>query len=86
MNKELTKIQEWFNVNKLSLNVSKTKYSFFHRLAWSERIPLKSCQTKTCFKNPENTSCIDLFITNSEIAFKTQSHCHVAYLTVIKWW
>ena len=40
MNKELTKIQEWFNANKLSLNISKTKYSFFHPLAWSDRIPL----------------------------------------------
>ena len=41
MNKELTKIQEWFNANKLSLNISKTKYSFFHPLALSDRIPLK---------------------------------------------
>ena len=30
MNKEVTKIQEWFNANKLSLNISKTKYSFIH--------------------------------------------------------
>ena len=30
INKELTKIQEWFNANKLSFNISKTKYSFFH--------------------------------------------------------
>ena len=41
MNIELTKIQDWFNANKLSLNISKTKYSFFHTLAWSDRIPLK---------------------------------------------
>ena len=31
MNKELTNISNWFNANKLSLNVKKTKYSFFHK-------------------------------------------------------
>ena len=29
-NNELSKIQEWLNINKLSLNVSKTKYIIFH--------------------------------------------------------
>ena len=29
MNKELTKIQEWFNANKLSLNVQKPNTVFF---------------------------------------------------------
>ena len=41
MNKELAKIHKWFNANKLSLNVSKTKYSFFHSLSFSDRIPLR---------------------------------------------
>ena len=30
-NKELTNINEWFVANKLSLNVEKTKFSFFHK-------------------------------------------------------
>ena len=30
INNELSKIQEWFNINKLSLNVRKTKYIIFH--------------------------------------------------------
>ena len=30
MNNELKKLNTWFNVNKLSLNVSKTKYMIFH--------------------------------------------------------
>ena len=30
INNELRKIQEWLNINKLSLNVSKTKYIIFH--------------------------------------------------------
>ena len=30
-NKELTNVSNWFNANKLSLNVQKTKFSFFHK-------------------------------------------------------
>ena len=30
INTELRNIQEWLNINKLSLNVSKTKYMIFH--------------------------------------------------------
>ena len=30
MNNELKNIPEWFKANKLSLNISKTKYAFFH--------------------------------------------------------
>ena len=41
MNKELINIQEWFNANKLSVNATKTKYSFFHSLAFQDRIPLR---------------------------------------------
>ena len=31
VNQELQKIKEWFEANKLSLNVEKTKYSLFHK-------------------------------------------------------
>ena len=30
MNKELRKVATWFKGNKLSLNISKTKYFLFH--------------------------------------------------------
>ena len=32
MNKELTNVSNWFNANKLSLNVEKTKFSFFPQI------------------------------------------------------
>ena len=32
MNEELTNVSNWFNANKLSLNVKKTKYSFFEHI------------------------------------------------------
>ena len=40
MNKELTNVSNWFNANKLSLNVKKTKFSFFHKSSKKDNIPL----------------------------------------------
>ena len=39
-NLQLERINEWFISNKLSLHVSKTKYSFFHKLNKWDNIPL----------------------------------------------
>ena len=39
-NKELTNINEWFVTNKLSLNVGKTKCSFFYKPSKKEYISL----------------------------------------------
>ena len=41
VNQELAKIDEWFKVNKLSLNLKKTNYIFFHQKQKKEDIPLK---------------------------------------------
>ena len=46
MNHELTYFQTWFNANKLSLNVTKTKYSFFHPLSRADQIPLRLPELK----------------------------------------
>ena len=39
-NLQLERINQWFISNKLSLNVSKTKYSFFHKPNQRDDIPL----------------------------------------------
>ena len=39
MNKELRKVANWFKANKLSLNISKTKYSLFHSARKRKDIP-----------------------------------------------
>ena len=39
-NLQLEKISQWVISNKLSLNVSKTKYSFFHKRSKRDDIPL----------------------------------------------
>ena len=40
MNLQLERINQWFISNKLSLNVSKTKYSFFHKRSKRDNILL----------------------------------------------
>ena len=39
-NLQLDRINQWFTSNKLSLNVSKTKYSFFYKPSKRDDIPL----------------------------------------------
>ena len=41
VNNELVNIQDWFTANKLSLNVGKIKYSFFHNPSKKNDIPLR---------------------------------------------
>ena len=41
MSKELTNVSNWFNANKLSLNVKKTKFSFFDKSSKKYNIPLR---------------------------------------------
>ena len=40
VNQKLQKINEWFEANKLSLNVGKTKYSLFHKPSRKDDLPL----------------------------------------------
>ena len=37
---QLQRINQWFILNKLSLNISKTKYLFFHKPNKREDIPI----------------------------------------------
>ena len=41
VNNEPVNIKNWFTENKLSLNVEKTKYSFFHKPSKKDDIPLR---------------------------------------------
>ena len=39
--KELTNVSNWFNANKLSLNIKKTKFSFLHKSSKKGNTPLR---------------------------------------------
>ena len=41
VNNELVNIKDWFTANKLSLNVEKTKYPFFHKPSKKDALPLR---------------------------------------------
>ena len=41
MNEELTNVTNWFNTNKLFLNVIKNKYFSFHKTSRKDNIPLR---------------------------------------------
>ena len=41
VNKELNRIGQWLKANKLSLNIKKTKYTFFHKNSVKDDITLK---------------------------------------------
>ena len=41
INNELVNIKDWFTANKLSLNVEKTKYSFFYEPSKKDDTPLR---------------------------------------------
>ena len=41
INEELVKIHDWLKANKLSLNVSKTKYILFHKIRQADELPLR---------------------------------------------
>ena len=47
VNNELVNIKDWFTANKLSLNVEKIKYSFFHKPSKKHDISLRLPKLKT---------------------------------------
>ena len=58
VNKELQKLGDWFTSNKLSLNIKKTKYTFFHKNSVKDSIPLKLPDLHIFNKAIERTSSI----------------------------
>ena len=58
MNKELANVNDWFNANKLSLNVKKTKYSFSHKSSKKDNNPLRLPNLNTNGLTVEDDSSI----------------------------
>ena len=65
VNIEFQKISQWFISNKLSLNVTKTKYSFFHKLSKKDNIPLVLPKLTICnneIKRSESIKFLGVFL------------------------
>ena len=58
VNSELSKINQWFLDNKHSINVTKTKYSFFHNTSKKDDIPLKLLRLQINNYNIERTPSV----------------------------
>ena len=59
VNNELHKIGEWFKANRLSLNIKKTKYTFFHKNSVKYNMPLKLPGLKVADRAIERTNAIN---------------------------
>ena len=53
VNEELEKLGGWFTANRLSLNIKKTKYTFFHKNSVKNNIPLKIAELHISNKSIE---------------------------------
>ena len=65
VNNELQKISQWFISNKLSLNVKKTKYSFFHKPSKNDNISLalpKLCINNNQIQRSESIKFLGVFL------------------------
>ena len=65
VNIELQKISQWFISNKLSLNVTKIKYSFFHKSSKKNNIPLVLRNLRICnneIKQCESVKLLNVFL------------------------
>ena len=74
-NLRLERINQWFISNKLSLNVSKTKYSFFHKPSKREDIPLLLPKLKVNnseVERSESLKFLGLLLKNTLIILKAK--------------
>ena len=65
VNIELQKISQWFVSNKLSLNVTKTKCSFFHESSKKDNISLVLSKVSICnneIKRSESIKFLSVFL------------------------
>ena len=78
VNIELQKINQWFISNKLSLNMTKTKCSFFHKPSKKDNIPLVLPKLSICnneIKRSESIKFLGVFL-DENLTWKD----HIRYL------
>ena len=84
MNKELTNGSNWFNANKLSLNVKKTKFSFFHKSSKKDYIPLRLPNLNINGFTIEHDSSIKLLGVSIDENLTCRDHIHTVENKIAK--
>ena len=84
MNKEQTNASDWFNVNKLSLNVKKTKYSFFYKSSKKDNIPLRLQNLNINGFTVEHESSITFLGVGIDENLTWRDHIHTAEKKIAK--
>ena len=84
INKELTNVSNWFNANKLSLNVKKTKYSFFHKSSKNNKIPLRLPNLSIIGLTVQRESSTKFLGVWIEENLKWRNHIHTVENKIVK--
>ena len=77
VNEELKKLGVWFIVSRLSLNIKKTKYTFFHKSSVEENIPLKLPDLRISNRSIERKFSTKLLGVMLDEATAWNDHIHV---------
>ena len=84
VNAELQKLADWFTANRLSLNIKKTKYTFFHKNSVKDNIPLKLHDLHISNKSIERKSSIKFLGVMLDEHIAWNDHIHVIEKTLAK--
>ena len=76
VNEELEKLGGWFTANRVSLNVKKPKYTFFHKNSVKDNIPVKLPDLDISYKSTERKSSIKFLgvLLDEHIAWNDHIH------------
>ena len=84
VNDELEKIWDWFTANRLSLNIKKSKYTFFHKDSVEDNIPLKLPDLHISNKSTERKSSIKSLGVMLDEHVAWNDHIHVIEKSLLK--
>ena len=77
VNAEIEKLGDWSIANRLSLNIRKTKYTFFHKNLVKDNIPLKLSDLHISSKSIERKASIKFLGVMLEESIAWNDHIHV---------
>ena len=77
VNAEIEKLGDWSIANRLSLNIRKTKYTFFHKNLVKDNIPLKLSDLHISSKSIERKASIKFLGVMLDESIAWNDHIHV---------